>query len=152
MYNGEYGQGENGLGRKQPSSNLTFTESLRTSPFVILVFWTKICVYARYAKLWSAQAHIPLSFFAFPWIILWSAPWVKRSITGLMLTGCVNKSGLIKGSEDFWLIIQSQIVVRITQVLILKCFATFFQPHNALLHVHSVFLIPQCLVFALMRM
>ena len=65
-----------------------------------------------------------------------------QSTTVLGPMDCINKSGLIKGSEVFWLILPSQIVIRlilryktlITLVLIQQCFATWFKPNNALLH------------------
>ena len=82
---------------------------------------------------------------------MYSAHWVIQSTTGLKPMDCINQSGLIKGSEVSWLILQSQIVIRlnwsyetlIALVLIQKCFATWFKPHNALLH--SMFLIPLCI-------
>ena len=82
---------------------------------------------------------------------MYSALWVMQSTTGLRPMDCINKSGLIKGSEVFWLILPSQIVIRliwsyetlITLVLIQQCFATWFKPNNALLH--SMVWIPQCL-------
>ena len=44
---------------------------------------------------------------------IYSALWVMQSTTGLRPMDCINKSGLIKGSEVFWLILQSQIVIRL---------------------------------------
>ena len=44
---------------------------------------------------------------------MYSALWVMQSTTGLRPMDCINKSGLIKGSEVFWLIPQSQIVIRL---------------------------------------
>ena len=41
----------------------------------------------------------------------YSALWVMQSTTGLRLVDCINKSGLIKGSKVFWLILQSQIFI-----------------------------------------
>ena len=42
-----------------------------------------------------------------------SALWVMQSTTGLRPMDCINKSGLIKGSEVFWLILLPQIVIRL---------------------------------------
>ena len=38
---------------------------------------------------------------------IYSALWVMQSTMGLRPMDCINKSGLIKGSEVFWLILQS---------------------------------------------
>ena len=43
----------------------------------------------------------------------YSALWVMQSTTGLRPMDCINKSGLIKGSEVFWLNLPSQIVIRL---------------------------------------
>ena len=43
----------------------------------------------------------------------YSALWVMQSTTGLRPMDCIKKSGLIKGSEVFWLILQSRIVIRL---------------------------------------
>ena len=48
----------------------------------------------------------------------YSALWVVQSGTGLKPMDCINKSGLIKGSEVFWLILQSQIVIRLDNALL----------------------------------
>ena len=48
----------------------------------------------------------------------YSALWVIQSATGLKPMDCINKSGLIKGSEVFWLILQSQIVIRLDNTLL----------------------------------
>ena len=48
---------------------------------------------------------------------------------------CINKSGLIKGSKVFWLIPQSQIVIRLDSTgfnPVPPCF-TWFKPYNTLL-------------------
>ena len=43
----------------------------------------------------------------------YSALWVMQSTTGLRSMDYINRSGLIRGSEVFWLILQSQIVTRL---------------------------------------
>ena len=58
-----------------------------------------------------------------------------QSTTGLRPMDCINKSGLIKGSEVFWLILQSQIVIRLDSTgfnPVLLCY-TWFKPYNTLL-------------------
>ena len=42
----------------------------------------------------------------------YSALWIMQSTTGLKPMDRINKSGLIKGSEVCWPILQSQIVIR----------------------------------------
>ena len=57
---------------------------------------------------------------------IYSALWVMQSTTGLRPMDCINKSGLIKGSEVSWLILQSQIFIRLDY--------TGFNPVNPIMH------------------
>ena len=64
-----------------------------------------------------------------------SALWVMQSTTGPRPIDCINKSGLIKVSEVFWLILQSQIVIRLDSTgfnPVLLCY-TWFKYYNTLL-------------------